>query len=345
MNDHDPHPARGVAQRPPAHPAYCRPLRCGTRQRGARRPQHAGAVRRLDQRQRLRDAQRRQLESDIRARAGARAPRIGSAVAPRPRAHGGYLLEVIHEKAPHAEADSVVRGRAAVDASTRGVQRRATSPHGGGLAAHASVCNAVAVRGELSAPLSRSNPFADLLGDLTPMPATPLHGAPSAAAPVDPLADLLPAAAGVASSSAACAPRTPPAPPPARLSDDFVPFAPPVPVAMPVRAVRSAPESISGGIFDDLIPSAAPTSIDQMFNLQAGDRDPLADFMVDAVTPRAGDAPRSAGRVLPSYVYPHQQRPGPLARARVVVRGGLHSVRVTSVGGGGWCRSRLSSRP
>ena len=212
---------------------------------------------------------------------------------------GGYLLEVIHEEAPDAEADTVVRGRAAVDASTPGVQRRGASPHGGGLAARASTGNAVPGMGDLSAPLSRSNPFADLLADSTPVNVAPAGAAP-AAAPVDPFADLLPAAAGVAPSSAAWAT---PAPPPAHmlLPDDFDPFAPPAPVAAPAPVVRSAPEAIGRGVFDDLIPSTAPASIDQMFNLQAGERDPLADFMADVVTPRRDEGPGAVRGPLPSY--------------------------------------------
>ena len=181
---------------------------------------------------------------------------------------GGYLLEVIHDEAPDEEADTVVRGRAAVDASTPGVQRRGASPHGAGLTARASAGNAVAGMGDLSAPLSRSNPFADLL----------------------------PAAAGVAASSAAWA--TPaPSPTPMLLPDDFDPFAPPVAAA---PAAPAAPDGVGRGVFDDLIPSAAPASIDQMFGLRAGERDPLADFMADVVTPRRAAGPDAAHGVLPS---------------------------------------------
>ena len=82
-------------------------------------------------------------------------------------------------------------------------------------------------------------------------------------------------AAGVAASSAA---RSAPAPLPADmlLPDDFDPFAPLAPVAAPVAAAPSAPEPIGRGVFDDLIPSAAPVSIDQVFGLQTGERDPRA---------------------------------------------------------------------
>ena len=209
---------------------------------------------------------------------------------------GGYLLEVIHDEAPDAEADTVVRGRAAVDASTPGVQRRATSPYGGGLTARASAGNAVAGLGDLCASLSRSNPFADLLGKSAPVNVAP---AALAVAPIDPFANLLPAAAGVAASSAAW---SAPAPLPADmlLPDDFDPFAPLAPVAAPVAAAPSAPEPIGRGVFDDLIPSAAPVSIDQVFGLQTGERDPLADFMADVVTPRRDEGLGAARGALPS---------------------------------------------
>ena len=211
---------------------------------------------------------------------------------------GGYLLEVIHEEAPDAEANTVVRGRAAVDASTPGVQRRATSSHGGGLAARVSAAGAAAGMGDLGAPLSRSNPFADLLGDSALVSVAPANVAPAAAL-ADPFAGLVPATAGVVSSSAAWAPL---AAPPAHmlLPHDFDPFAPPAPVAALVAAAPPAPEAIGRGVFDDLIPSAAPPSIDQMFGLQPGERDPLADFMANVVTPR-GEVPATVGRVLPSY--------------------------------------------
>ena len=178
---------------------------------------------------------------------------------------GGYLLDVIHEAAPDEEADTVVRGRAAVDASTPGMQRRAASSPSG---ARASAGGTAAGLGDLGAPLSRSNPFADLLGDATPVSATPKPAAPSAQ-PAHPL-----------------------------LPDDFDPFAPLAPAA---PAAPPRPESIGRGAFDDLIPSAAPASIDQLFGLQAGARDPLADFMAGAVTPRAGKTPDAVPRVQPSY--------------------------------------------
>ena len=214
---------------------------------------------------------------------------------------GGYLLEVIHEEAPDGEADTVVRGRAAVDASTPGVQRRAASSPVGGLAARASAGNAVAGMGDMGAPLSRSNPFADLLGDATPASAAP-RPAVVAAAPLDAFANLLPPAAGVAASSAAWAS---PAPPPAHvlLPDDFDPFAPLAPAPAPIAPAVPAVPVAGGGMFDDLIPSAAPASIDQLFGLQPGERDPLADFMADVVTPRQGEAPGKLASTDPMAMF------------------------------------------
>ncbi len=150
---------------------------------------------------------------------------------------GGYLLEVIDDSAG-SEATTITRGRAAVDAQAPARPRDA------------------AAMGELNAPLSRSNPFAELLGE-PPAPARSSMGAP---------ADT---------------------PAPARLPDDFDPFKMPAP--SPPAPSRPA---AAAGAFDDLIPAAAPSSIDELFGLQGGARDPLADFLAD-VKPAAGGAPVS----------------------------------------------------
>jgi FHA domain-containing protein len=74
------------------------------------------------------------------------------------------------------------------------------------------------------------------------------------------------------------------------LPDDFDPFAAPLPASV------AQPSAASGGAgaFDDLIPSAVPASIDQLFGLRPGERDPLADFMADLTPPRgAGSDARS----------------------------------------------------
>ena len=198
---------------------------------------------------------------------------------------GGYLLEVIQEARPDAEASTVVRGRAAVDASTPGVARRAASPQGAVAAARASAGTAVAGMGDLGAPLSRSNPFADLLGDGPPAKLALRPPAP-VAAPIDAFANPLPPAAGVSAASATWAAPTAPS---ARvlLPDDFDPFAALAPAPPPTA--QPAPASARAGAFDDLIPSTEPASIDQLFGLQPSQRDPLADFMADLPTPGRGE--------------------------------------------------------
>ncbi|WP_280152274.1 type VI secretion system-associated FHA domain protein TagH [Piscinibacter sp. XHJ-5] len=110
---------------------------------------------------------------------------------------------------------------------------------------------------DLGGPLSSSNPFAELLGE----PATPARHAP-------------PPAAGAVSA-------------PARLPDDFDPF------AMPAPAAPQPIPTAGGGAFEDLIPSAASASIDDLIGAGGSGRDPLADFMADAL-PGAGGAPAGA---------------------------------------------------
>lgn len=113
-------------------------------------------------------------------------------------------------------------------------------------------------------PLSHSNPFANLLGETASTSSRP----PSA-----------PLSSSFGNS-------------PARLPDDFDPFASPAPRPSLAQAPRIDP----GGAFDDLIPSAAPPpSIDEIFGLKSGrSHDPLAEFMAVARpargTPDAGDA-------------------------------------------------------
>ena len=216
---------------------------------------------------------------------------------------GGYLLEVTDDAADAVRASTITQGRAAVDARSAAAQ----APRTGGGAAQPQAGGL----GDLGAPLSSSNPFADLMGDPTPAPSfapSPVPAPParapiaSLAAPIaapvappvalpalprtaDPFADLFgtapPAASGVPASSAAWG-----APPPAmaaRLPDDFDPFAAPP----PPRAERQPSNASPAGAFDDLIPSAAPASIDDLFGLPNGQGDPLAGFMADATPPRA----------------------------------------------------------
>ncbi len=240
---------------------------------------------------------------------------------------GGYLLEVTDDAADSERATTVTQGRAAVGAREAAAQ----APRAAGASTGAPVAPAPAPWGtstgssgglaERGAPLSSSNPFADLMGDAAaapnpfaaivpvpvPVPARPLppaatpaasrSSAPTAPPPpsADPFADLFgappPAAAGVPSASAAWSP--PPAAPAARLPDDFDPFAPP-PAAPPPRP---APAGGRAGAFEDLIPNAAPSSIDDLFNLGPGkSADPLADFMA-AAAPRPAGAPASSERI------------------------------------------------
>lgn len=210
---------------------------------------------------------------------------------------GGYLLEVIDDEGGE-EASTITRGRATVEASVPPSQPRTTPPPRG-TATPAAGGGPFA---DLAVPLSGKDPFADLLGPGTaPTPAPPRRPdtptappraaarapapAPAAASEHDPFADLMPPAAGVASSSPAWSPATPPEPM-AKLPDDFDPFAaPPAPPAAP-------PPSPGGGQFDDLIPPDGGKSIDSEFGLERGGGDPLADFMARPLPGAAAAAAR-----------------------------------------------------
>ena len=201
---------------------------------------------------------------------------------------GGYLLEVTEENADDGEASTIARGRAAVDART---PSRANAPIG--LPAAPSPTAPVQTGGA-AGRVSGSNPFADLLGDVTPSAdageATPLPGASSPRL-ADAWADPPPSPAGVSASSTAWAPPAA-AEPHARLPDDFDPFAAPAP-ARARAPIQPAPGSNAGAsVFGDLISSPEPT-IDEWLAVRPGQRDPLADFMADMPPggpPAAGDA-------------------------------------------------------
>lgn len=265
---------------------------------------------------------------------------------------GGYLLEVIEERDQDSEASTITRGRAVVDAHTPPLQRAAAPQHGSGPQARPQASPASPFA-DLGAPLSSSNPFADLLG--TPVPlnaplpvppvAQPLPVAAAraaAAAPParaaeparssDPFADLgFSSPAGIPAASAAWAPSPPRDAGPARLPDDFDPFA--VPPASAAPGLPAAPpQGLGAGVFDDLIPAAAPPSIDEMFGLgnaaapQQQLRDPLADFLADAPPRRSEHQGQNeiGGAVLPTDplalfggtpVAPAAQAPGGAAEA------------------------------
>jgi len=140
---------------------------------------------------------------------------------------GGYLLKVQLEAQDHT---------APLHMPSRPVAPSA--PAGSPIAARAAV----------PPPVSADNPFADLIGGGTPAGA-------------DPFADLMATPAGVNPRSSGLTPAQPaPAPTPARLPDDFDPFAaPPSQSAAPPPAMPADP-------FADLMPGGAP-SVDQAFGL------------------------------------------------------------------------------
>lgn len=199
---------------------------------------------------------------------------------------GGYLLEVIDEE-DGAEASTITRGRASVEASVPTPPRTSPpTPRGG--AAPADLGGPFA---DLALPASNNDPFADLLGpDATPSPAVPSRSdatpAPQRwdppAAEKDPFADLLPPAAGVVASSPAWGPAAP-SPETPKLPDDFDPFAPRQ--RSPAMARR---DDSSGGAFDDLIPAARPATIDSVAPLEVDARDALADFLDKPASSEAG---------------------------------------------------------
>lgn len=172
------------------------------------------------------------------------------------------------------------------------------SPSAPLVAAAAPVVVAPPVVPAVSAPLvSSADPFADLLGPtpsaggLAPASVDPfadLLGPPTAAsAPIgtassDPFADLMPPPAGVHARSAAVAA---PAPAPARLPDDFDPFATP---STPLPTPEAGP--VPADPFADLMGGGSGSSIDALFGLGSTATaspvmpadDPLAGFMAQA---------------------------------------------------------------
>jgi len=177
------------------------------------------------------------------------------------------------ESAPLAHLDQVRIGRYLLEASEEAAAPEATvQAHGDALPREWNTP---------ATPLSPDNPFADLLGPQTPGRA---QAAPAAAA------------AGAT-----------PTPWPARLPDDFDPFAPPAAPAPQPAAPASQ------GLFEDLVPAAAPASIDELFGLQAraGGGDPLAAFLADVQPASPQQAPLASSDPLVLFGAPAQAAPPP----------------------------------
>jgi FHA domain-containing protein len=212
---------------------------------------------------------------------------------------GGYLLEVIDEE-DGAEASTITRGRASVEASVPTPPRTSPSTP----RTDASPVDLGGPFADLAYPASSGDPFADLLGPgATPSPAAPLRSdstpAPQRREPStaekDPFADLVPPAAGVLASSSAWGSAAPSSETP-KLPDDFDPFAPRQPSSEAVR-----PEAGRNGLFDDLIPGARPAAIDSVAPLEAGTSDALADFLDKPIPGEAGTPkPRNLAGAVPT---------------------------------------------
>jgi FHA domain-containing protein len=209
---------------------------------------------------------------------------------------GGYLLQVVVDSDDDPRGADITRGRAAIAATEPALRSNAwprdpaPTP---GPAQRPAPAPAIGGMSDIATPLSSSNPFADLMGGAPPpAPALPPSPPPAFAkpspgrSPGDTFADLMPAPAGIPRGSQALgSSHAPPAP--ARLPDDFDPFASPPPRPDPLAAPPRS--GGSGNPFDDLLPAAAPSSIDDVFGLRqpASNNDPLAKFMA-GLPPSAG---------------------------------------------------------
>jgi FHA domain-containing protein len=210
---------------------------------------------------------------------------------------GGYLLQVEVDSDDDPRGADITRGRAAIAATEPALRSNAwprdPSPTPGPTP-RAAPQQSIGGMSDIATPLSSSNPFADLMGG-APAPAPGMASLPPPAfarpspgrSPGDTFADLMPGPAGIPRGSQALGSSSA-APSPARLPDDFDPFAPPPPRPDPL-----APSPSRGGAssnpFDDLLPAAAPSSIDDVFGLRqpASNSDPLANFMA-GLPPSAG---------------------------------------------------------
>ncbi|WP_284615974.1 type VI secretion system-associated FHA domain protein TagH [Aquabacterium humicola] len=214
---------------------------------------------------------------------------------------GGYLLQVVVDA---EDSGDITRGRAAIAAAEPTALRSNAWPREASTPPPISTprpVSAPAIGGLADmAPLSSSNPFADLIGGA---PAAPAVAGPAGFARPKPstgdtFADLMPPPSGIPRGSQAFG--APAAAPAGRLPDDFDPFGAPPPQRPDPFA--APPASRGGGAFDDLIPSAPPSSLDSMFGLRAppanpgAAADPLANFMAGLPPGGAGaGAPVPAG--------------------------------------------------
>jgi FHA domain-containing protein len=222
---------------------------------------------------------------------------------------GGYLLQVEVDSDDDPRGADITRGRAAIAATEPALRSNAwprdPSPTPGPTP-RAAPAQPIGGMSDIATPLSSSNPFADLMrGAPAPAPAMPPSPSPAFArpspgrSPGDTFADLMPGPAGIPRGSQALGSSSA-APAPARLPDDFDPFAPPPPRPDPL-----APSPSRGGgssnPFDDLLPAAAPSSIDDVFGLRqpASNSDPLANFMA-GLPPSTGPGGASGGAASPA---------------------------------------------
>ena len=197
---------------------------------------------------------------------------------------GGYVLGVLIE-ADNEVVRTIAHGRAVVDARAVIVGSAAEHRTDPGLMVQRP--HGYPATPPPAPPSERvaasSNPFADLLGS-----------APASNPAADPFGFL-----NTANPPAAAPRPPPPGNTPARLPDDFDPFADlaPKPRAAPVHA--PAPQVGANDLLGSVgAGSAAPPSIDTLFGLGAatsGAADPLAAFLSGAPPSGAGRAPGSAG--------------------------------------------------
>lgn len=230
---------------------------------------------------------------------------------------GGYALGVMVE-AENEVVRTITQGRAVIDARAvivgSAVENR-TDPRHMGQSRKAAPTPAPVMAPPAAAPLpaaAGANPFSDLL-------AAP---AASASAADDPFAFL---GSPGAASAAPAAPVAAPSGPPARLPDDFDPFASLLATPPPIKAaIAPAPPAGANDLLASIGASAGPAmSLDASFGLGAASSasaaDPLAAFMGgSAAAPGAAPAMAGAGSAStdPFAMFgatPAAKPPGPAA--------------------------------